>query len=149
MRTKLNLALLLALSVGALGEFAVAQAAMEQAPTPKAEYAVFRPDSSNAALQLVAERDRDRCDGDHDRDDRGCGWRDRDRVARWRNRNNGNWNNGYYGNSPYYGTTANGGYYSYPNRQNGWYDRNGNFHANGSNGYYDRNGNWHRDSWWR
>ena len=141
MKSKLFGALLLALSVGATGKLAMAQDKAADVQVPQAQYAVFHPAQTNAALQMTAWRDRDgdRCDGDHDRDDRNCRY-DRDRDDRYRN-------NGYWGNN-------NNGYYGNVRNQNGWYDRNGYWHSNTStygnngywgngNGYYDRNGYWH------
>ena len=166
MTTNVKMALLLALSVGVFGKLAVAQSAAGNDRAPQVQYAVYHPDQSNAALQTVAQHDRDRCDGDHDRNDRGCRWQWKKRHDRnpsatagnngyygnngnYRNNNgyygnNGNYrnNNGYYGNNGYYsgryGNTANNGtvYSGARNGQNGWYDRNGNFHT------YNQNGNW-------
>jgi hypothetical protein len=153
MKSKLNVALLLALSVGASGKLAMAQDKVGDLRASQAQSAVFHPQQTGAALQLTAGRDRD---GDHDRDDRNRRGNDRDRDDRYRNhvyRNNGPWganNNGYWGNNGWYGNSGayrNNGYYNngytVRNGQRGWYDNNGNFHLQGTNGYYDRNGYWH------
>jgi hypothetical protein len=135
MKTKLSMALILALSVGVSGELAMAQNAQaDSLNVPQAQYAVFHPGQDRGGLEQVSwfHRDKERCDGDHDRDDRNCRY-DRDDLYR----NNGYYN-GYGQSNAYYGN----GYY-----RNGWYDRSGNFHPQASNGYYDRNGNWHNNGW--
>ena len=174
MKTKLNVVLLLALSVGVFGKLAVAQSWGDNLQGAQMQYAVFHPGQTNPAMQLVAEkdRDRDRCDGDHDRDDRGCGWRNRDRDRdrdgwRWRERrypsgttnngywgnkgnwrnNNGNWgrNNGWYGNQ---GNWRNNGYYG--NTANGGYrnDRRGEYDWNGDFHPFGSNGYYDRNGKW-
>ncbi len=83
-------------------------------------YATLHP-SQAGELQQVGWDTHRRCDGD-DRDDRGCYW-DRDG---YRYRYPAYYGNGYYGNG-YYAAPA--PYYP-PNQ--GWYDRDGRWHA------YDR-----------
>jgi hypothetical protein len=115
MKSKWSLAVLLASGVGLLGGAASAQNSLSgNGARAGVEYRTYGPGQS-AALQLADWDDHRRCDGDHDRDDRGC-------YQRYYNRNR------YYGYS-YYGN----GYYA-PNYydRNGWYDRNGRWHA------YDR-----------
>ena len=78
MTTNVKMVFLLALSLGVLGNLAVAQH-RQQLETIRfrrcnMRYSILM--KTNAALQTIAGRDRDRCDGDHDRDDRGCQWRE-------------------------------------------------------------------------
>ena len=120
MKKQLNYVLLLALSAGT---FATTSAA--QTPTPvndrenaRIAQATFDP-SQTGLLRLTNWDDHRRCDGDRDRDDRNC-----------RNRNGDGYRSQYYRGNPYYGN----GYYATPyrGRVDGWYDRNGYWHA------YDR-----------
>jgi hypothetical protein len=128
---KTKLVFLLALSVGVLGNLAVAQTGQGGYQTPQVQYALFHSDQDNVALQSVAwDHDRDRCDGDHDRDGRGCRWESGEHRYPVSS----------------YGYTAYSGHYA----QRGVYDRYGDFHPYGSKGYFDRYGYWHNGGrWWR
>jgi hypothetical protein len=128
MKSQLKFALLLALGTGVLGAGAAAQERQVNAgDNGRVQYATFNPNQAGS-LQQVGWDDHRRCDGNHDRDDRGC--------YQYRNQypvyyGNGSYGNGYYGNG-YYGY----GYYAapapyYPPDQ-GWYGRDGRWHA------YDR-----------
>jgi hypothetical protein len=116
--------LFLALGAGSLTTGAVAQERMQinDRDNARVSFATFDPSQSAGLLKQADWDDRHRCDRDHDRDDRNCYYRDRDDAYR---------GNGYYGRAPYY------------ERQNGWYDRKGNFYPAGGNGFYDKHGNWH------
>jgi hypothetical protein len=121
MKKQLNFVLFLTLGAGTLATTAVAQNVkpVEDRDNARLEYATFDPSESNAVLQQVDWDDHHRCDGDHDRDDRNCYRRDRDDYYR---------GNAYYGNGNYARGYAPPVYI----RPNGWYDRNGYWHA------YDR-----------
>ncbi len=119
MKKQLNYVLLLALSAGTLATTSAAQTrtAVNDRQSPRITQAVFDPSQGGQLLQ--ADWDDHRRDGDRDRDDRYSRDRDGDRY-RYQ----------YYAPNPYYGN----GYYATPYRGqvNGWYDRNGYWHA------YDR-----------
>ncbi len=120
MKKQLNYVLLLALSAGTLATTSAAQTstALNDRQNTRIVQATFDP-SQTGLLQLADWNDHRRCDGDRDRDDRNCRYRDGDRYR-----------SQYYGGNPYYGN----GYYATPyrGRTDGWYDRNGYWHA------YDR-----------
>jgi hypothetical protein len=120
MKKQLNYVLLLVLSAGTLATTSAAQTRTEanDRQNTRITQATFNP-SQTGLLQLADWNDHRRCDGDGDRDDRNCRYRDGDRYRCQ-----------YYGGNPYYGN----GYYATPyrGRTDGWYDRNGYWHA------YDR-----------
>lgn len=120
MKKQLNYVLLLALSAGTLATTSAAQTSTAVNDWQNARITQATFDPSQAGLLRLTDWDDHRCcDGDHDRDDRNC--RNRDRVK---------YRSQYYGGNPYYGN----GYYATPyrGRTDGWYDRNGYWHA------YDR-----------
>lgn len=120
MKKQLNYVLLLALSAGTLATTSAAQmpTAVNDQQNARIAQATFDP-SQAGLLRLADWDDHRRCDGDRDRGDRNCRYRD---GYRYRGQ--------YYGGNPYYGN----GYYATPyrGRVDGWYDRNGYWHA------YDR-----------
>lgn len=122
MKRQLSYVLFLALGAGTLATSAVAQNNSNDRENARVEFATFDPSQATGLLKQTDWDDHHRCDGDRDRDDRNC-YRDRDDRDRDRYRDNQYRGNGYYGNG-YYGAPA--------YRQNGWYDRNGYWHA------YDR-----------
>lgn len=119
MKKQLNCVLLLALSAGTLTTASAAQTptATNDHANPAIVQAIFDP-GQTGVLRPADWDDHRRCDGDHDRDDRNCHYRDGDRYR------------DQYGGNPYYGN----GFYATPQRGrvDGWYDRNGYWHA------YDR-----------
>ena len=120
MKKQLNYVLLLALSAGTFATTSAAQTptAVNARENARIAQTTFDPSRTNL-LQLADWDDHRRCDGDRDRDHRSC----RDRDDDW-------YRNQYYGGNAYYGN----GYYATPyrGRTDGWYDRNGYWHA------YDR-----------
>lgn len=121
MKGQLKFALLLALGTGVLGAGAAAQERqINGGDNGRVQYATFNS-SQAGELQQVGWNDHRRCDGDHDRYDRGC-------YNQYRNQYPVYYGNGYYGND-YYVAPAPAPYH--PPSQ-GWYDRDGRWHA------YDR-----------
>jgi hypothetical protein len=120
MKRQLNYVLLLALSAGILATTSAAQTptAVNDRQNTRIAQATFNP-GQTGLLRLTDWNDHRRGDGDRDRDDRNCRYRDGDKYR-----------GQYYGGNPYYGN----GYYTTPYRArtDGWYDRNGYWHA------YDR-----------
>jgi hypothetical protein len=122
MKNQLSFVLFLALSAGTLATSAVAQdrTQINDRESARVEFATFDPSQASGLLRQAGWDDHRRCDGDHDRDDWGCYYR------AWR------------GPAPYPATGFYGGHYAAPyvapnyGRANGWYDRNGYWHA------YDR-----------
>ena len=134
MKMKLYFLLMLALSVAGLNAAALAQDHAREGSYANRSIAPskYSPGQSSSQLRLAAWDDHGRCGGDHDRDDRNCYSRDRD-GDRYRQQYSSQ-GNGHYG----------GNGYANPYGQNGWYDKQGNWHA-GANGSYDRKGNWPSD----
>jgi hypothetical protein len=127
MKKQLNYVLLLALSAGTLATTSAAQTStsLNDRQNPRIAQATFDP-SQGAQLRLADWDDHRGGDGDRDRNYR---YRDGYRYRRQYYYTNPYYGNGYYGGNPYYGN----GYYATPYRgRDGWYDRNGYWHA------YDR-----------
>jgi hypothetical protein len=122
MKKQLNYVLLLALSAGTLATTSAAQMPTPVNDRQNARLAQATFDPSQTSLLRLADWDgHRRCDGDRDRDDRNCRYRDGDRYRGQYYYGNPYYGNGYYGN----------GYYAAPyrGRVDGWYDRNGYWHA--------------------
>ncbi|MFZ0913194.1 MAG: hypothetical protein WBQ76_03350 [Candidatus Korobacteraceae bacterium] len=120
MKKQLNYVLLLALSAGTLATTSAAQTstAVNDRQNTRIAQATFNP-GQTGLLRLTDWNDHRRGDGDGDRDDRN-----------YRNRDGNGYRGQYYYANPNYGN----GYYATPyrGRTDGWYDRNGYWHA------YDR-----------
>ena len=123
MKKQLNYVLLLALSAGTLATTSAAQTptAVNDRQNTRIAQATFNP-GQTGLLRLTDWNDHRRGDGDDDRDDRN-----------YRNRDGNGYRGQYYYANPNYGYYGNG-YYATPyrGRTDGWYDRNGYWHA------YDR-----------
>lgn len=118
MKNQRNFVLFLALSAGTLATSAVAQqrTQVNDRENARVEFATFDPSQATGLLQQTDWDDHHRCDGDRDRDDRNCYYRDRDDRR---------YERGYPAYGYYQGYSAPPSY----ERENGWYDRNGYWHA--------------------